>query len=178
MKSVIFFAHPNFTASKLNKILLSEVEKYPEIVVRDLYKLYGNTTFNSHIDAKEDQAIMEKSDRIILQFPFRWYSTPALLKQWIDDTLAYDWAFGTANATKLAGKKLLIAITTGGPDTSYKPNGYNNYYVTEFITTFVQTAKLCKMEFAGVFLTQGASIITDAEIKSKAQDYIKFIKGE
>ena len=176
-KCVIFLAHPNLEASKLNKGLLAEVSKYPEIIVKDLYKSYGELTFNSKIDAKEDQKLIENAERIILQFPFYWYSSTPLLKKWLDDVLSYGWAYATEKP-KTEGKKLLISITTGGKDTDYKPNGYNNYYVNEFITPFVQTAKLCKMEFAGAFFTQGANVITGDEISKKAKEYIKFIKGE
>lgn len=176
-KSVVFAAHPNLAASKLNKALLAEVAKHPEILVRDLQKLYGNLTFNDHINPKEDQKIIEESERIILQFPFHWYSTPAVLKQWLDDVLSFGWAFGT-ETPKTAGKKLLVAITTGGTHKDYQPNGYNNYFVTEFLNPFIQDAKLCKMEFAGAFFVQGANVITEAELEAKAKEYVKFVKGE
>jgi hypothetical protein len=79
-KNVVFVGHPNLKASKLNKSLLLEVEKHPEILVRDVYKLYGDLTFNGHVNPEEDQKIIEGAERIILQFPFHWYTAPVLLK--------------------------------------------------------------------------------------------------
>jgi putative NADPH-quinone reductase len=176
-KTVIFFAHPNFGASRLNKALINEVSKLKEIEIRDLYSLYGSTTFNSKLNISEDRALIENAEKIILQFPFHWYSTPALLKQWLDDVFGYGWAYATPEP-KTKGKKIYVAITTGSADYGFKPNGYNNYYVTEFLTPFIQTAKFCQMEFAGAFFVHGAKVITDSELEIKANDYVKFVKTQ
>ena len=56
-----------------------------------MYDLYPDFK----IDVAEEQKHLAAADRIILQFPFYWYSTPALLKQWQDDVLTYGWAFGS-----------------------------------------------------------------------------------
>jgi putative NADPH-quinone reductase len=174
-KTVIFFAHPNINASRINKTLIEEAKK-TNVLIRDLYPLYGNTKFNEHIDAKEDQKIIENAERIILQFPFHWYSVPALLKQWIDDVLAYGWAFGIPE-TKLKGKKLYLAITTGGEERAYRPNGPNLHFPTDFLHPLIQTAKTCQMDFAGIFFVHGAGVITDAELKEKSKEYFHFING-
>jgi glutathione-regulated potassium-efflux system ancillary protein KefG len=174
-KNIIFFAHPNFNESRMNKALIQEATKLKDVKVRDLYSLYGSQKFNSSLDVKEDRSLIEEAEKIILQFPFHWYSSPALLKKWIDDVLAYGWAYATPEP-KTKGKKLYIATTMGGRDEDYKPNGYNNYYITDFLTPFIQTAKLCQMEFAGAFFVQGARVITDAELEAKAKEYVNFIE--
>lgn len=174
-REVVFFAHDDFANSKLNKALINEV-KNTDIVIRDLQSLYGSLTFAQRINPAEEQKFIEGADKIILQFPFNWYSCPAIMTRFLADVLAFGFAYGVENP-KTAGKKLLLGITTGGAEKDYKPNGYNNYYVTEFITGFIQTAKLCKMEFAGAFFVQGARVITDAELAVKSKEYIQFIKN-
>ena len=57
--------------------------------------------------------MLEAADRVVLQFPMYWYSTPALLKQWQDDVLLYGWAYGSTG-TALHGKELLLAVSVGG----------------------------------------------------------------
>lgn len=173
-KSIVFFAHPNFSSSRLNKRLIEEVRKFPEISIKDLYQSYGTLAFTSPFDPAPDQKLIEEYDRIILQFPFYWYSTPPLLKYWIDGILTSGWAYSTPSP-KTEGKELLVAITTGGKESDYKPNGYNNYYTTDFLTPFIQTAKLCKMSFGGSFFVQGANVITDTQLQEKAEQYINFI---
>lgn len=175
-RCIVFFAHPNFEKSRLNKSLIQEVSKYPEIKVKNLYESYGKLTFDSHINPKEDQKLIENNDKIIIQFPFQWYSTPPLLKQWIDDVFSSGWAYAIDNP-KTAGKQLLVAITTLGQSKDYAPSGYNNYYVSEFLNQFIQTAKLCKMTFSGAFFVHGARVITEAELVTKAKEYIAFIKS-
>lgn len=180
-KTVIFFAHPNFNKSRLNKALINTITREcPDVLIRDLYQLYGNSKFNEVLNVAEDQKIIEKAERIILQFPFQWYSATPLMKKWLDDVLSYGWAYRVdgKDESKIRGKKLFTCNTTQGSQSDYAPNGYNNYYVTEFITPFVQTAKFCKMEFAGAFFVQNAGKITDVELEQKAQEYIKFVKGE
>ncbi|WP_315983290.1 NAD(P)H-dependent oxidoreductase [Aliamphritea spongicola] len=95
--------------------------------------------------AAEQQALLE-AEVIILQFPFYWYSVPALLKKWLDDVLAYDFAYG-ANGDKLKGKDLVLSFTIGGPEEAYDPQGYNHFPIAELIKPLQQTAYLAGMNF-------------------------------
>ncbi len=36
------------------------------------------------INVKREQELVENHDNIIFQFPLYWYSSPSLLKKWID----------------------------------------------------------------------------------------------
>ena len=173
--ATVFFAHDDFAKSKLNKALINEVNN-AKIPAKDLQSLYGGLTFKERINPKDDQKLIEGVEKIVLQFPFNWYACPAVMTRWIADVLSFGWAYGV-DSPKTAGKKLLLGITTGGQDRDYKPNGYNNYYVTEFITPWIQTAKLCKMEFAGVFFVHGAKVITEDQLAIKAKEYIEFINN-
>lgn len=178
-KTVIFIAHPNLQQSRLNKALINSVKEafLSNVIIKDLYAEYGNLKFTDSINPSADQKLIEDADRIILQFPFHWYSSTPLLRKWIDDIFTFGWAYGVENL-KTKGKKLYLAITTGGEAKAYHPSGYNNYFVTDFFNPFVQTAKLCQMQFAGEFLTQGARVITDEQLNLKAKEYVKFVKGE
>ncbi|GAL26611.1 NAD(P)H oxidoreductase YRKL [Vibrio variabilis] len=48
---------------------------------------------------------MIKADVIVLQFPFYWYSMPALLKKWMDDVFSFNFAYGPE------GDKLKVKIS-------------------------------------------------------------------
>lgn len=83
MKTIINLFHPNFKQSRVNKGLADQVKG--EFEVRNLAKLYPDFM----IDVKKEQQVLEKADRVVLQFPMQWYSSPALLKQWEDQVLTY-----------------------------------------------------------------------------------------
>ncbi len=106
MKTIINLFHPNFKQSRVNKGLADQVKG--EFEVRNLAELYPDFM----IDVKKEQQVLEKADRVVLQFPMQWYSSPALLKQWEDQVLTYGWAYGN-KGTALHGKELLIAVTVG-----------------------------------------------------------------
>jgi putative NADPH-quinone reductase len=159
MKYLVIFAHPNIEKSAIGSHLINEVYKWTDATVIDLYNKYKNAKFCTPLDEgflQEDRALMEKSDAIILQFPFYWYQTPALLKQWLDDVLLFGWAHHSGVIGKkyaLEGKSLMLSVTTGGKSQSYTPNGYNMSYITDFFEPFIQTARTLKMPFAKPFIT-------------------------
>ena len=63
----------------------------------------------------------------------------------------YGWAYGgdsvTNAGTALRGKDLWLVATTGGPEDSYHPQGYNRYFFDAFLPPYEQTAALCGMRF-------------------------------
>ncbi|MEH8026365.1 NAD(P)H-dependent oxidoreductase [Gallibacterium anatis] len=61
--------------------------------------------------AAEQNRLMQ-ADTIVLQFPFYWYSYPALLKKWVDEVFVYSFAHGSTG-DKVKGKKLVMSFTTG-----------------------------------------------------------------
>lgn len=107
---------------------------------------------------------------IVLQFPFYWYSTPAILKEWQDAVLAYGFAYGSAG-DKLRGKKLLVATTTGGPGHAYEAGGYNQYTLSELLRPLQATANLAGMAYQPVFSASGVIGLDDAELDKIATAY-------
>ncbi|PST49908.1 hypothetical protein COO72_00505 [Bifidobacterium callitrichos] len=49
----------------------------------------SNWTHTGAVDVVAEQKLVEEHDRIVLQFPPYWYSSPAPLKEWEDKVLAY-----------------------------------------------------------------------------------------
>jgi len=118
MKALVILAHPKIAESRINRRLIEEVRKHPEITVHELYPSYPDW----NIDVPREQELLEKHDRIVFQFPLYWYSTPPLLKKWQDDVLTYGWAYGS-QGKKLQGKELLIATALVGGRRSIRPVG-------------------------------------------------------
>ena len=113
-KILILFAHPGYHRSHANKALLQALRKVEGIHVHDLYQRYPNM----FIDVAHEQQLLLEHDIIIFQHPLYWYSSPAIIKEWMDQVLEYGFAFGP-DGHALKGKALLSVITTGGSQESY-----------------------------------------------------------
>ena len=164
---LIQFAHPARSRSKINNALRAAVEDLEEITVNDLYASYPDFL----IDVKREQQLCETHDVIIFQHPFYWYSTPAIMKEWLDLVLEHGWAYGK-QANVLKGKLFLQALTAGGDDITYRKDGYNQFTIGELISPYRATAKLCKMEWIPPFAVLGIHRgIPAAQVNGYAEDY-------
>lgn len=149
MKVLVVASHPDLKNSTANKTILDYLAKNAtNLTIRHLDTLYPN--FKIDIDA--EQEALKAADIIVLQFPFYWYSTPALMKLWIDQVWNWGFAYGHAG-DKLKGKFLIPSITVGGPQESYSPNGYNHFSVEQFLRPLEQTAYLAKMYYEAPIYT-------------------------
>ena len=94
---------------------------------------------------------------------------PPLLKLWLDDVLAFGWAYGP-DGTALRGKDLWLVASTGGAEDSYRPDSYNRYFFDAFMPPYEQTAALCGMRFLPPLLMHGAHKANDARSRDPRRD--------
>jgi glutathione-regulated potassium-efflux system ancillary protein KefF len=147
----VLAAHPDWRESRVTRALLHAAEALPNVQVRDLYTAYPDYD----IDIPAEQALAESAQLLVLLHPIQWYSMPALMKLWLDEVLSYGWAYGRSG-TALHGKDLWLVASTGGPESSYHPQGYNRYFFDAFLPPYEQTATLCGMRFLPPLLLHGA----------------------
>ncbi|HAS6346869.1 TPA: general stress protein [Vibrio vulnificus] len=142
MKILNLVFHPNLEGSRNNKTWKSQLDESGKVTTsRDLYSEY--TDFQ--IDVEREQALLEAHDRIILQFPFYWYSMPPLLKKWLDDVLAYNFAYGP-EGDKLKGKDMQLVVSVGGREKFY--SGFDIFAtVPDLLRPFQLTANLTQMNY-------------------------------
>ncbi|MFA4982905.1 MAG: NAD(P)H-dependent oxidoreductase [Candidatus Micrarchaeia archaeon] len=168
---VVILAHPDMGSSKLNKRLV-QAAKETGATVHEIYSAYPD----GKIDVAREQGLLAKADTIVLQFPFYWYSTPSLLKQWEDDVLAYGFAYGSKGKA-LAGKKLMVATTTGRAADAYAKTGSAGFTLDELLAPLEATSNLCGMVWQPVFSINEALKISDEELERGAQEYKKRLMG-
>ena len=147
---LILFAHPALQKSRVNRRLIAAVRDMENVTINDLYEEYPDFFVN----IKREQELLLSHDIIIFQHPLYWYSCPALLKEWQDLVLQYGFAYG-AHGTKLKGKWVLTAITTGGPLSAYQRDGYNHFTIRELLRPLEQTVRLCGMVYLPPFVISG-----------------------
>ena len=94
---------------------------------------HAYATNQQAVDVTTEQQKVLAADAVIFHFPLWWYGMPAIMKGWIDRV----WAAGLAHQYKNAGntyrygegafkgKRAVLAVSAGGPETDYGPRGIN-----------------------------------------------------
>ena len=166
-KILVLFAHPAFKRSKMNATLRGAIEDLEGITVHDLYASYPDFL----IDVPHEQSLCEAHEIIVFQHPFYWYSTPAIVKEWMDLVLEHAWAYGSTGDA-LAGKLSFQALTAGGDITNYQAVGLNMFTIRELTTPYRDTANLCQMDWLPPFAVLGIHRgLLEAECIRHAEDY-------
>jgi glutathione-regulated potassium-efflux system ancillary protein KefG len=168
LRTLVLFAHPALERSRVHRRLAPAAAGVEGVTLHDLYQAYPDLD----VLVEREQALLEASDAVVMQFPFYWYSTPPLLKQWQDLVLRLGWAFGPGGDA-LAQKPFLCAVSTGGSAASYGAGGHNRYTMRELLRPLEQTARLCGMQPLAPFVVHGANELSDPEIEEAARGYAR-----
>lgn len=86
---------------------------------------WTNGTLPADVRAELDK--VAAADFVFIQYPMWWFGAPAILKGWIDRVFVYGLYTSTKryNHGPWVGKKAMISITTGAPETTHGPDGRN-----------------------------------------------------
>lgn len=162
MKNVLIISgHPDLSRSVANRTILAEVAAaLPATQIRKLDELYPD--YNINVTA-EQEALLQ-ADVIVWQFPFSWYSLPALMKAWLDNVFLFGFAFGSD--TKLAGKKLIVSFTAGSDADSYTKEGVMRHEIPDYYPLFESTASICALDLQEPIYTVGM-IGDDTQLRAK-----------
>lgn len=169
---LLYYAHPGHKHSRANRKLFAAAHRVDGVTIVDLYADYPR--FDINIDI-EQQRLLDH-DVIIFQCPMFWYSTPSLIKEWIDLVLENGFAYG-AGGDKLQGKIMQMAMTTAGPVDAYCETGYQRYSIRTFLTPLEQTARLCHMRFPAPYFLFGATQADEDTLDSHTEGYIRLLKA-
>ncbi|MBL8345866.1 MAG: NAD(P)H-dependent oxidoreductase [Rubrivivax sp.] len=166
---VVIAAHPALEHSRVASRLLQALAQEAaagggRVEVRDLYALYPDY----FIDVAVEQAALQAAQLVVWLQPIHWYSMPPLLKLWLDEVFAFGWAYGPGG-TALRGKDLWLVASTGGPETSYHPAGYNRYFFDAYLPPYEQTARLTGMRWLPPLVLHGAHRVDEAALTGHAQ---------
>ena len=124
---VVIAAHPQLDPSRVTRTMMEATARLDpsRVNVRDLYALYPDC----FIDVQAEQAALKQARLVVWLHPVHGYSMPPLMKLWLDEVFSFGWA------------------STGGPQSSYRPDGYNRYFFDAFLHPHEQTAALCGMRW-------------------------------
>ena len=168
---IVYYAHPGHKFSHANAEMARVASQVTGITYVDLYRDYPRFD----IDADVEQRRLLEHDVVLFQFPFFWYSTPAILKEWQDLVLEHGFAYGSGG-DRLEGKRLMLAITAAGPEDAYAPGGFQHYAIREFLRPLEQTARLCGMHFPAPYVLFGSlKAPSDGRMERHVEGYQKLL---
>jgi glutathione-regulated potassium-efflux system ancillary protein KefG len=163
---LVLFFHPLFHKSRVHKRLIHAAEGVEGVTVRNMYDLYPDF----HIDVKAEQQLLLSSDLIIWQHPMYWYSSPSLLKEWIDLVLEHGFAYGRKGKA-LEGKQVMSVVSTGGRKEAYLPDDGDKQSIRQLLLPFERTVTLCRMLYLPPFVVHGTHLLEEDEIGQEAEHY-------
>lgn len=152
MNTLVLAAHPDLSASTANRKWFEALSNVAGVTTRDLVAVGGP---EMKFDPVVEQSFLQKVDRVVLQFPFYWYSSPPVLKAWLDQVLLFGFAYGSGG-NQLHGKELGLAISTGGPAESFQAGAFNSFTMAEFLAPLQQTSLVVGMTYLAPFVLHSA----------------------
>lgn len=156
--------HPYWPQSVANKAIVEEFAALrPDAEIRNLYELYPD----NKIDVEAEQKALAKADVIILQFPIMWYSCPSNLHRWMEEVLAYGFAYGPGGEA-LKGKKYMVSFTSAGTPDKYSVYGAQGCTIDQLVVPFQALAPLCGLDF-GSYTYSGGMLVYPGAPDSVAQ---------
>lgn len=178
MSALVVYAHSDPEISRHNLALAKAASSVSGVTVHDLARTYPDF----RIDADREAELLVANETIVLQFPMHWYSVPAIAKKWLDDALAFGFAYGPGG-DRLHGKRFWIACTVSGPIESYGGSGRQPFDVRHSLETYFafleQTALVCGMRWEPPFVVDRViwEGLSEAELASSADAYANRLKA-
>lgn len=170
MKVLVIVAHPSMEMSRVNKAWMNAFRNRHNVTVRDLTAEYPDMA----IDILAEQALLLEHDRIILQFPLYWYSSPPILKQWMDLVFQPGFAYAVGG-DKLHGKEFVVATSVGSQKELYRAGSYNNFSVDELLRPFQQTVDYVGGKYLSPYCFYRSIIANDADIQRSADELMEYV---
>ena len=168
-KTLVVLAHPDMENSRANKAFKEEAEKLWNVELYNIYEKYPD----GKIDVEKELKLLSETDTLILQFPLFCFNCPSLLKEWIDTVFVS--SLYSENKV-LKGKKIGIAVTTGGIASRY--DGTNGLTIKEVLKRFLlRIPDVERIELPIYSLFGVKPDLSDEKIVESAKKYAEYIKN-
>jgi putative NADPH-quinone reductase len=176
-QTLILLFHPDTERSKANTALRSAALTVPGTRMVDIQARYPGGVIDMHTDGAAEARGLLDADRIVLQFPIQWYSTPALLKAWQDAVLTrMYYIHADTEGDKLVGTPLMVAATAGNTPAAYGRGGANHFTMDELMAPLKATTLRCGLPWHPPHLVFRADRLEPAELAAAADAYVVALK--
>lgn len=138
-------------------------------------------------DVAAEQAKLLAADAVIFQFPLWWFGLPAMLKGWFDRVFSNGFAYGlTAPGARystrygegrLAGKRALLSVTTGGLAPHFSARGVNGALDDLLFPVTHGTLYYTGMDALPSFAVHGSNRLPDEQFAAAREAYTLRLHG-
>jgi NAD(P)H dehydrogenase (quinone) len=129
--------------------------------------------FSPDLQAEMDK--VKNADIIIIHFPLWWSGPPAILKGWIERVLAMGFAWDANNRYSkglMKGKKVLLSVSVGDPESYYSTEGMHRATVTQHLYGLVHsTLAFCGFDVIKPHIISNVTAASQDELESKLEEY-------
>ena len=168
MSTLVLLFHPTFGKSKANRALADAAHAVEGVEVVDVYARYPD----GKVDADREVAGLLAAERLVLQFPVQWYSTPPLLKAWQDEVLSrMYYVLPKEEGDRLNGLPVMVAATAGNTPQAYTPDGINLFPLVELLKPLQSTAHRCYWAWTEPFTLYEANKSPPEVLAAAGADY-------
>ena len=139
---------------------------------------YINQKLSADISLEINKIIW--ADHIIFQFPLWWFSTPAILKGWLDRVLVKGFAYDSGKIFEeglLKGKTASLVLTTQSPESAYQKNGLHQATIDIFLHHIHHTLHFVGMKTLSPFVVYEAFNLDSAKKAKITEDYLAYLKN-
>lgn len=172
MNTLVILSHPNLSESGSQQFLINAVEAYEQVTVHHLESQYPD----GKIDPQAEHELLKRHQRIIFQFPFYWYSSPSLLKEWQDVVFGGE-DFYRQQGTILKGKEFGLVLSVGVSEKEYRAGGREAYTMDELTRPYQAIARHMEMIYLPCFGIHQFAYQSEAKKKQLLIDYQYYLTG-
>ena len=177
-RTLVLLFHDNIERSKANGALAAAARTVDGTQVVDIQARYPDGVIDMVVDGAAEARALLEADRIVLQFPIQWYSTPALLKAWQDAVLTrMYYVHADTEGSKLAGTPLMVAATAGNTAAAYGRGGTNYFTMDEILVPLKATAHRCGLPWYSPHLVFQADRLEPAELAAARASYTSALEA-
>lgn len=174
MKTLILISHPKFEDSGTQQFLKTSFYSLDDVKYQVIDELYSSSE-SGQIDVDKEQAAMTDFDRIVFQFPMYWYSSPASLKQFMDDVFTRNYV--VANRS-LKTKELGIVVTSGDSEADFQAGGKEQFTISELLRPFQAFANKSGMTYLKPFVVNQFGYKDPTEKEQLLVAYLQYLSAE
>lgn len=156
--------------SLVNKKLVEAAQQKRNVTVRDMYSLYCNQPIN----VQEERQVLTAADRVVFQFPLRWYDAPTLVQRWKETVLDDYWLHsGPGGKSILADKEMLLAVAYSEPSYDFTESGKYRTTLVQLLRPFKVLSIHLGMKFCVPF-----TIYELDDLQKSSKEYAEMIVKE